>query len=367
MNQIASNRQYYPALDGLRGLCCLLVIFYHMFYFAISQYLHLIWISIDIFFVLSGFLITNILLNTPLNKKSIKIFYFKRALRVFPLYYLVLIIFLIIFPLFNIGYLSFKYYVDNQLWFWFFLQNWLLTFKPTNQSGLVHLWSIAVEEQFYLLWPLIILVFKKPSKLLFIIGGLLIAVLITRFFLWNIKSETIAYGNLYSFTRIDGICVGCIVAILKKMKPEFLNKNIAIIVILTALLNFAFYFLNKNNSMPYFGIAGFFTFSVVVGLLVDEIARNSNSIFTIFFNISFLKFIGKISYGTYIFHLPIYIILRPVIEQWSDNNIGFMPSAYFTSSILTLFSFVVGYLSYKYFEKYFMGLKKGFMLTDSQT
>jgi peptidoglycan/LPS O-acetylase OafA/YrhL len=353
----ATKRLHYPALDGLRGFCCLLVIFYHTFYFVLHKYLSVIWVSIDIFFVLSGFLITDILLNIPLDKISLKTFYIKRALRVFPLYYASLIIFFIILPLLSVNLINFDYYIQNQIWFWTFLQNWRMIFKNPNQSGLVHLWSMAVEEQFYLLWPLVILVVKKPQRLLWIILVLLIAVIIGRFWLWNMQIEELAYGNLYSFTRIDGICVGCIVAILKKIKPGYINKHIAVFVTIIAGLNFLFYFLNRNDSYPYFGMIGFFTFSMIVGILVDEIINHDKSFFTLIFNVSPLRFIGKISYGTYIFHLPLYLALSPYLEHWSTLNIKFLPAPYFASTILTISSFIIGFLSYKYFENYFLKIK----------
>src|SRR4030095_2778309 len=154
MTPPAYSRQYYPALDGLRGLAILLVILYHNFSFI--NHFFFAWLGVDLFFVLSGYLITSILLNSVNSPHYLKNFYAKRVLRVFPLYYLSLIIFLIIFPLLGIYKSELKYYVDNQLWFWFYLQNWLLSFNfPTTGNFLNHFWSLGVEEQFYLAWPFI--------------------------------------------------------------------------------------------------------------------------------------------------------------------------------------------------------------------
>lgn len=358
MNPDKPNRLHYPALDGLRGLCCLLVVFYHTFYFVLENYLSFIWVSIDIFFVLSGFLITDILLNIDLNKKSIFSFYVKRGLRVFPLYYLSLILFFIILPTLSRNILNIDYYIQNQAWFWSFLQNWLMIFNPPKESALVHLWSMAVEEQFYLLWPLVILLVKRPKRLLLIIISLLLAVIAFRFWIWDIKIEKIEHGNLYSFTRIDGICVGCIIAIMKKIKPGYINKRIAIIILAIAGLNFLFYYFNRESSMPYFGLIGFFTFSIVVGILVDEIINNENSIFSKIFRVSPLRFIGRISYGTYIFHLPVYLAFKPYVESWTSTHIESVPASYFASAVLTILSFLIGYISYKYFEIHFLRLKQ---------
>src|SRR3954463_6186807 len=91
------NRSHFPALDGLRGVASLLVVIYHNFGF-INKYFFFGWLGLDIFFVLSGFLITDILLNTLDTKYYLRNFYVRRILRVFPLYYASLVIFLIIFP-----------------------------------------------------------------------------------------------------------------------------------------------------------------------------------------------------------------------------------------------------------------------------
>ena len=166
MNLTASaQRDYFPALDGLRGVACVLVVVYHLFPFF-NQYLFFGWMAMDIFFVLSGFLITDILMKTFGQKNYLRNFYARRLLRVFPLYYTTLILFFFILP--GIGRLpvSLDYLIQNQLYFWLFLQNWLLIFKPGTSDALNHLWSMAVEEQFYLLWPIAVAAIRKPKLLL---------------------------------------------------------------------------------------------------------------------------------------------------------------------------------------------------------
>src|SRR5215510_2969307 len=97
MTELTAKRSYYPALDGLRGLAILLVVFYHNFDFI--SYSVFGWIGVDLFFVLSGYLITTILLNSLKHPGYLQNFFSKRVLRIFPLYYSCLIIFLIILPL----------------------------------------------------------------------------------------------------------------------------------------------------------------------------------------------------------------------------------------------------------------------------
>src|SRR3954465_15445966 len=123
MTTTPAKRPHFPALDGLRGVACLLVVCYHNFP-VLHGYLFFGWLAMDIFFVLSGFLITDILLNTFGEKNYLKNFYARRILRVFPLYYTSLIFFLLVLPLFRNLPVQIDYFVHNQAWFWTFFQNW---------------------------------------------------------------------------------------------------------------------------------------------------------------------------------------------------------------------------------------------------
>src|SRR6266496_5976018 len=112
MNQPNTNKHFYPALDGLRGIAILLVVLLHNFGFM--NYFFFGWLGVDLFFVLSGFLITNILLNTLGQPNFLRNFYIRRVLRIFPLYYLILIICLFIIPgIPGLGY-NLNYYINNQ-------------------------------------------------------------------------------------------------------------------------------------------------------------------------------------------------------------------------------------------------------------
>lgn len=362
MSTTLPTRTYHPALDGLRGLACLMVVFYHNFPF-LHKYLFFAWLSIDIFFVLSGYLITDILLNTYGEKNYLRNFYVRRLLRVFPLYYLSMALFIFVLPNISSIAIQMDYFVNNQVYFWTFLQNWLLIFNPSNnQFALNHLWSMAVEEQFYLLWPFLVALVKKPKILLTVVSLLFLFFIGLRAWLWVERIETLSYFNLYTFTRIDGICVGCMVALLQKINSKFLEKNTATIVLCFALINFIFYFLNREyeNSFPYLAMVGYSTFAMIFGLLVYDIINKNTPLFTNIFNLSFLKFIGMISYGTYIFHWPLYLALKPFLVKWSDNYIPAISPEVLASSVATLLAFILGYFSYRFFELKFLRLKKYF-------
>lgn len=356
------NRSHYPALDGLRGVAILLVVFYHNFGFI--NYFFFGWLGVDLFFVLSGFLITDILLKTKDSPGYLRNFYIRRVLRIFPLYYLTLITFLLIIPAFNTNALGLNYYVRNQAWFWTYLQNWLFIFHPTPASTniLTHFWSLAVEEQFYLIWPFVILLFKKPKGLIYLLLGLLLSVISLRFILWEYKIEHLAYFNLYTFSRIDGICIGSLLAVLRTVNYKTVNRYFTIIVFALAALNFLFYFFNKRNqfSYPYLAIAGYTTFAVIFGLLVNEGVEKGKSFLTGFLSIKPLRFFGTISYSLYVFHWPLYLILAPMVSDWATSRITFLDASIFASIAATLVAILLAWFSFNFFEKKFLLLKKRF-------
>lgn len=362
MTIASQNRSYYPALDGLRGLASLLVVVYHNFGF-INHYFFFGWIGLDIFFVLSGFLITDILLNTLGKRGYLKNFYVRRVLRVFPIYYVSLILFLIVLPRLPNLIDYFSYYVNNQVYLWTYLQNWLYVFDPPQGRGtLNHLWSLAVEEQFYLLWPLIVLLIKKPGYLFVFISVLLFAVIGLRFWAWTSHIEKLSYYNLYTFTRIDGICIGCMVAILQRINAGFLAKYTSAIVFAFAGFNFLFFFFNRQNqfTFPYLAIVGYSTVAMLFGLLVYDMIHDRTKLFTRIFSNPVLKFFGKVSYGCYIIHWPLYLILSPYVERWMTPYLKAPMQYFFSSFILTALAYFLGYLSFRYFESYFLRFKRKF-------
>jgi peptidoglycan/LPS O-acetylase OafA/YrhL len=360
----APQRSHYPALDGLRGVAILLVVLYHNFGFIKQSYFG--WLGVDLFFVLSGFLITSILLKDIGKPGYLKNFFIRRILRIFPLYYLILIIFLILFPLFGLYKKELHYFTQHQWWLWTYLQNWLYSFYLISDAKfLTHLWSLAVEEQFYLLWPFIILLVKKPKRLLFIMVLMLLLVITARSVIWFYRVEDLNYTTLYTFTRIDGICIGSIIALLMKYKPDMIGKNMTAIVLFLAVINFIFYFINQNGnySYPYFAFVGYTTFCAMFGLLLHEVVINDDKYFANRI-LSFrpLIFFGKISYGFYVYHWPVYIMVNTFFLNFLKNNTGF--GDYYVragSSLLsTILAIIISVISYYFFEKYFLTLKNKF-------
>ena len=359
MTALTANRRHYPALDGLRGLAILLVAFYHNFGFI--NYSFFGWIGVDLFFVLSGYLITDILLKTVNEPGYLRNFFARRVLRIFPLYYLSLIVFLLILPQFDIFKPKLQFYVDHQWWLWAYLQNWLFAFNtPTTTRFLNHFWSLAVEEQFYLVWPFLILLIRKPKYLLGLMLAILLSVMVFRSLIWINRVESLSYTSLYTFTRIDGICIGCMVALLQRISADFLKKNTAIIVTAFAIINFIFYFLNRDNNFPYLAFIGYTTLAALIGMLVNEVVNGEAKILNFIFTNFILRFFGKISYGFYIFHWPVYLVLYPLLMK-TIQGFSSPINQILCALIATAAGILVSVISYYSFEIRFLQLKKHFV------
>jgi len=160
----AAVSPYIPALDGLRALAILLVIPHNLDilsapYRAVEvppvTVMHAGWIGVQLFFVLSGFLITGNLLDTRGSANYYRAFIGRRALRILPLYYGVLLVTFVLVPLLGSMPEKLQETAPNQVWLWTFLLNWSAPYGHTV-VGFGHFWSLAVEEQFYLLWPFVV-------------------------------------------------------------------------------------------------------------------------------------------------------------------------------------------------------------------
>jgi len=129
-----------------------------------------------------------------------------------------------------------------------------------------------------------------------------------------------------------------------------------------AVINFIFYWINLQygNTFPYMALIGYSTFSMLLGLLVHTIINKNSRFFIAIFDIRFLKFLGRVSYGTYIFHWPLFLLINPFLIKWTGNYFNPASSQFLSSTVALILSFFVGHLSYRYFELHFLKLKKYF-------
>jgi peptidoglycan/LPS O-acetylase OafA/YrhL len=170
--------RYIPELDGLRGVAILAVMLFHMQVRGVA----LGWAGVELFFVLSGFLITRILLESRDKPHYLRNFYARRALRIFPLYYVVLVVTLILPPPHGFG------RSRTSLWYFAYLQTLPLVRGRFEASPLPHSWTLAIEEQFYCLWPFVLLLLRRGRDLAAALAVLFLGA--TAFRVWTIVNHS---------------------------------------------------------------------------------------------------------------------------------------------------------------------------------
>jgi len=361
---------YFKNLDGLRAIAAFAVIFFHIALFfklpqnAISPFLYFLFsfgghggsLGVTFFFILSGFLITYLMFGEQEKnaKLNIPFFYLRRVLRIWPLYYLTVLIGFMAFPLFSR--LAGEIYAETASpWLYaLFAVNFDHIYNAMPKSGIlaVH-WSVAIEEQFYLLWPLVFYFFSKKKSFPYLL--FLIVIGSEVFYLLG-KSSIISYYHLLSNFRF--LAFGALLSWFCYFKSEnvtrFLNKinkplNFIIYVVCISLLLFHQEIIDKFIFLkPLYQCILFLFF----GFVIAEQNFSKNSFFKIG-SFKFLTWLGKISYGLYLTHMiAIYIVL------WIFRNDPryFLPEIICTIALTILIS----YLSFNYFESFFLSLKNKF-------
>ena len=306
-----------PALDGLRGVAILLVLAIHFTVMRPLVRMDAIvfslartgWAGVDLFFVLSGFLITGILYRTRSVPRSLRTFYARRFLRIFPLYYGFLLALFALGPLLVPENDWLELVGRSQLWHWTYLSNVLAALEGWDAvPHLGHLWSLAIEEQFYLLWPLAVLTLSR-RRLIQLCGGLLLISFAARVTLLAMGASPIAIYAL-TFTRWDGLAVGALVALagrgaVRSRQMVRWSGPVAVVgsIALAAMVR-------AEPYRSHYGVAmqtvGYPILALVFGaLLVRVLAAGESSWLGRSMRHRSLRFLGRYSYGIYIVHAPL--------------------------------------------------------------
>ncbi|MCP9757273.1 acyltransferase [Lacihabitans sp. CCS-44] len=367
------NIKHFEGLNALRFIAAFFVVIHHAEAVRKKNGLfNLDWLSffknggnaVTFFFVLSGFLITYLLLkeDKKTGKTSIKAFYIKRTLRIWPLYFLMFIVGALVLPVvFKFLHISYEMpYTFSQVWYYFiFFFPGLVTFYFGHHI-LEPLWSIGVEEVFYLIWAPLFKVFKKHILQL-LLGVILTKMVIDLASIYICKNELFRY--ISSILSFDAMAIGGLGAyFVFNRKTDFLNlfiyKKTIQILIYGLLAVFLIYNVNFQNqlwktffSTPVFSklFLDFLFLYVIIGvsLIPHNLFRFENK---------YLSYLGEISYGIYMYHMfviyAIVLVLKPFLGQMAPF---FSTIAFY--SILFLSVVLVAYLSKKYFEDYFLKLK----------
>jgi peptidoglycan/LPS O-acetylase OafA/YrhL len=317
---IGRSHLHIPGLDGLRGVAILAVICAHFggghssahgVVQFLSNFAETGWIGVDLFFVLSGFLITGILLDTADQKKRIRNFYVRRTLRIFPLFYGVLLGLLLLTPVLHL------HWKTGHLLFFFFLTNMIPILAPglpppSNGVFLVHLWSLAVEEQFYLLWPFIVWLMKDRDKLLRVSIGIIILALILRIVLvFESTNSFIVYTILP--TRADSLICGGVLALLVRTSSTLLTL-VKWILPVSAMLVVSIFIIagSGSHATPIVATAGYTIIAILCSCIVYRSYQGVGLIAQIS-NQSWLRFFGRYSYGLYIYHGLLVTLMLPLL------------------------------------------------------
>lgn len=389
-----------PTLDGMRGLAVIAVLLFHFAWTfpgedaanasrsvadAVAVHLHRFlwsgWTGVDLFFVLSGYLITRGLVAPSKNVLGtrMKMFWMRRVLRIFPLYYAVLIVGTAVTLAFGAKWIP-------NLPYWLYMQNYSLAFDHEVMRWTAHFWSLAIEEQFYFVWPIVALIVSR-RKLIPAIVILVVGVVALRAGLVFRGDRIGALANLYAdetagvqhgiakfvyratFTRADGLLLGAFVAVTQREAshpvskiwrrlrfPLFVGTVVALVglYVLAGGLND---YDRRIMAIGYVTLALFF--ATTVSLCADHVVGPRAKRFLEWRP---LVACGKVSYGMYIFHWPLVCLMVPWMEQRQKLMGVGEQIAYCTVAIIAGIAFIYGmaWLSFELFEKRFLAMKGKF-------
>ncbi len=370
-----------PALDGVRGLAILLVLFLHLApfghglpaptAFVDKVFLHAArtgWIGVNLFFVLSGFLITGILYDTKGSAHYFRQFYARRVLRIFPLYYGALAMFLIILPALFPEHWVLRDLKADAGWYWSYLYNWkVATTGYLASSALGHFWSLAVEEQFYLFWPLVVFWLNTRHLLVACVVAMVTA-LVCRMALW--MTGYVPLVNVWTPSAMDALAIGAFIAVVVRQPGgrSMLKRWARPLAVLTGLPLSALFVGEAVSLIPHrlLQTAGQTLIAVFFGaiLVLALTSSRSSAIGTAAAN-PVLRFFGKYSYAMYVFHHPL-LWFNP--NSWLKLNFRGIPTvfgsqlpAYLLWLAVTIgLTVAVALVSWHVWEKQFLKLKRFF-------
>lgn len=353
------NPRYMPGLDGVRAVAVIAIIIYHLN----PQWLSGGFLGVDTFFVISGYLITSLLLTEYHNTGKIELmsFWLRRVKRLIPAV-LFLVMGVIVLSLFfmpteiqkvRADSIAAIFYVSN---WWYIMQN-VDYFEQFAVQPLKHLWSLAIEEQFYLVFPIVLLSllsFIRRLKSIRIIFLILLVISMIAMMVLYVPNENVARVYFGTDTRIQTLLMGVLLALVWppfQLKAKVNRQMRTMIdtagVVGLAILFICFKFVSETNSILYYG--GFFLISTVT-LLVIASSVHPSGYFAKFLGNKVFTFIGSRSYSLYLWHYPIIVLIHHQFVQ------GQIPPLVYVVEILLMV--LMAEFSYKFIEQPFR--KEGF-------
>ena len=344
--------KHFRSLDGLRCISILAVIWHHVAgdQYAADSIFFMGHHGVTLFFVISGFLITSLLLREKQHSRAISLskFYMRRALRIFPVYYLVLLIYCVLVYVLERDSAAGQSFFDNLIYFATYTSNYFVLLQG-DRVIFYFAWSLAAEEQFYMIWPAI----EKWLDERFAVGAALLAILVA-----SLASNALLPLPQDSLVQIIleniaiPICVGVLLAHAMHNERYFvclyraLNRPLMPIVVMACAL----YVLTLSSV---FLMAAYLLFAALVFCAVTQ----GKGLIDHLFNMKWVIEIGRVSYGMYLFHMLSLNVVRRVwpMEGLSEYPLLQQSTMFILTSLVT---FCVARLSFRYFESYFLNLKK---------
>lgn len=379
-------RHHYLPLDGVRGLAVLAVMLLHFTVFrpvgaletGLERVLSTGWIGVDLFFVLSGFLITGILVDTRDDPHHFRNFYARRTLRIFPLYYAFLLLLFVVLPALHGDYAAEHAANDRRIWLWTYLGNVLMAQGwDAMPSHTTHLWSLAVEEQFYLGWPLLVY-FARGRWLTRLCVGTFVGAILTRALLATQDASAAAY--VLTPARMDTLAAGAFVAVLLRQQGAdavrravrpMLWSGLALVAIAlgwSTTLDGASPFAPLAFGTQTFGYPGIAL--VFAALVAHVVSAGPARLLPRLLSRPTFRSLGKYSYGLYMIHVPIRNIVRLLLERRGGLPVvggSQVPAQLVVTLAGIAISFGLAYLSWHLFEKQVLKPKRYFEASDPPT
>lgn len=367
------SKIYYPQLDILRFMAAIMVCLGHVYdasigwwgypsalaqtgttqlsqnFVYLDMFFRNLGYGVDLFFIISGFLITYILLKEKeaTGKINFRNFFIRRSLRIWPLYYLIIAIAPFLINIFNE---KAPDYLSNIL----FIGNFSIMQTEKWEFPFAHFWSICVEEHFYLVWPFVVAVVSKKN-LLTAIAAFLSASILYRMYVIMFLGGSWYTLYLHSLSRVDIILVGAILAYYHHKKPIKLNFSVGLRLLIYSIFTIIFFteHVTEWGGMYNASVRKYFYSSVTLFAIANYLF-NEKPIFN-FKKINFLHYLGKLSYGIYMYgNIVLYIVLHKLfIERNHNNHYAFA----FTTLFLTI---IVSIISFELYERPILKIKKRF-------
>jgi peptidoglycan/LPS O-acetylase OafA/YrhL len=364
-------------LDSLRAVAVCLVIAFHVFkraaYFTKHETLHFIsslagvgWLGVDIFFVLSGFLITSILLKTRQENNYFKNFYMRRALRIFPLYFTFILVILALLPLLDPPFVS---QVPHALPFLLlYQQNWMSTFGDNSLTPyLAVTWSLAIEEQFYLLWPAVVYFAPKPVLVRISIGIIVLSITarVMGVLFWDDPARLAGFFYYNTFTRFEQLIFGALLAIgfadptwRERLRlaswPVFMLAfgGFAVLCIIQ-FPGIIPYYSNPPLTLAGYTLVAIFSAAFIAILMTSP----PDSMLRRVFQNKGLSFMGTYSYSMYLLHMPVALLL---LQPLYDTRIRGWKMYLLYIALTYGLTLLGALLTWHLLEKHMLNLKRHF-------